>query len=154
MVDPGAQRRLPIGALSLALACALAFAGWVVLTRAGHRPDPWIGIVVTCAGLVAAGLVGLRERVLTRQDRHEELAATCVLAVLALGAFAVAQRDAPPWYIWVGLVALAGLAAWFGRPTSPATHRSTRDALHEALRGPVLYRGLSLLGVLLAVSSS
>jgi hypothetical protein len=144
--------RLGVGILGLALACTLAFVGWVLLTRAGHRPDPWIGIAVTACGLVSAGIVGLRDRTITTQDRREELAATCVLACLALTAFALAREDLPPWFIWVVFAVRVAGAAWAGRPASAASQLSIGGALSEALKGPVLYRGLSLLGVLLAVS--
>lgn len=147
------QWRLGVGVLGLALACTLAFVGWVLLTRAGERPDPWIGIAVTAFGLASAGIVGLRERTITDQDRHDELAATCVLACLALIAFALAREDFPPWFIWIVFAALVAVAAWAGWPKSAASRRSSGAVVSEALRGPVLYRGLTLLGVLLAGSA-
>jgi peptidoglycan/LPS O-acetylase OafA/YrhL len=147
--------RLGVGVLGLALACTLAFVGWVLLTKAGKRPDPWIGITVTACGLAAAGLVGLRDRDITARDRRDELAATCVLACLALIAFAVGREDAPPWFIWILFGVLVALAVACGRPTAePASRLSFRAALAEAVGGPVLYRGLTLLGVLLASSAS
>jgi hypothetical protein len=145
--------RLGLGVSGLALATALAFVGWVLLTRAGQRPDPWIGISVTACGLAAAGIVGLRERDLTAQDRRDELSATSVLACLALAAFAVAREDFPPWFIWIVFGLLVVVAIWFGWPRSAASRLSIGQALSEALKGPVLYRGLTLLGVLLASSA-
>lgn len=152
-MENGAQQRkvFGVGVCGLGIAVLIAYALWWGLTEFVERPDVWVGIAVTALGLGLAGWTGLRGRDLTERDRRDEFAVTCVLALLAIATFALAAKELPPWFVWVVAVGLVVAAFRFGWPKGDRTN--TAHPFRQALRGPVPWRGLTLLGVLLASSS-
>jgi len=144
-----------IALLGLVAAVVVAYAGWELLTGSSGPPNPWLGIWVTAIGLVGAGIAGLRRRTIARRDRFQELAAICLVAILAVWFLAVAREHTPPaWVLLTGVVVLlvCVLAVVGSRRQEEVPPRSLGQAVLDVLAGPVLWSGITLLGALISAS--
>lgn len=156
-----ANARISVAIYGLAIASLLGLILWFLLVSGTERPNGWAGVGVTAAGLILAGWAGTSDRNVEQGDRRDELAATLALAVTAVLLFSVAKEDVPP--IWMFLLFVPALLALSvtkirerKKPRSEASLeqlRGHREALTEAVKGPVPWRGLTLTGVLIASSA-
>jgi hypothetical protein len=151
-----ANARTSVAIYGLAIASLLGLILWFLLASGTERPNGWAGVGVTAAGLVLAGWAGTCDRNVDQGDRRDECLATLGLAVAAVLLFSGATEDVPPiWMILLFVPAAVTEVRERRKPRSEATleHRGHREALTEAVKGPVPWRGLTLTGVLIASSA-
>ncbi|MDA0180676.1 hypothetical protein OJ997_10265 [Solirubrobacter phytolaccae] len=159
-----------ICSLRLTRLASFGLVGAILIAGLGHAGvdegwgvrSPWVGIAITVTGLSAAAAAGSRNRGTVDRDRRDEAFATLVLVVLALAAVCVSREQLPPRpiiFLVLGVLAVAGAIIGCNQRTPAACKREENSTLShwaaswEVVKRPLVWRGLTLLGVMLAASA-
>jgi hypothetical protein len=137
------------------LAVLLGIVGFFLLKATSDLRDWRLGVVAGLIGVSAAGLTNLRVRNQDTADRRLEAGLTLSLALIG-GTATSFIAGGPVWgaAFLIGAVIASGLTLYLAGKVATTAPNGTRPAWTKAiwiaLREPLFYRGLAILGVAIA----